>query len=484
MATRQTNRRNTGKKTTRKNSKSASKGLFLGIGLIAVLIALIAYSVMGLNNSSKDKQEEPTITYIPAKKKEDTEKDTSKVVSVPKKEDKSKEKKELEKREQALKDKEKELEEEKRLAQLEKERLLSQGKDNTAALIRLVIYDHEISRTSVDERTGKNSSGNKVTYFDITCDENIHQSLSSAISSILRKKGYKVKADEKQIFAISRQDEYSIVLKSPVKEKKVIETTEIETKKEEITKLEKDKNAEGKKQDTGKYPPLPPYSKKQVKFAVLLDDGGHNLELAKEFAAMKYPVAVAVLPHLEYTKQTAQIAKKAGKVVFLHFPMAPKSYPNTDPGKGAVIPSMPAILISGVVKENFESLGVKADGFNNHMGSAITEDEVKMKHILEESSKYTSRYVDSRTTAQTVAYRECKKNGKFKCGENRIFIDNDNHIEAILAKIYEAADKARREGSLIAIGHIRQNTIQALKIALPELEKRNYKLVSVTELTK
>ena len=35
--------------------------------------------------------------------------------------------------------------------------------------------------------------------------------------------------------------------------------------------------------------------------------------------------------------------------------MAPKSYPNTDPGRGAVLPNMPELLIAGVVKENFES---------------------------------------------------------------------------------------------------------------------------------
>ena len=233
--------------------------------------------------------------------------------------------------------------------------------------------------------------------------------------------------------------------------------------------------------ETPKYPPLPPYSKKQVKFAILLDDGGNSAELAKEYADIKYPVAVAVLPHLEHSRYTAEVAKKAGKTVFLHFPMAPKSYPNTDPGRGAVLPNMPELLISGVVKENFESLGIKVDGFNNHMGSAITEDAHKMSQILSASKKYTNRFVDSRTTAQTKAYEECKKAG-YKCGENRLFLDNDNSVEAILAKIYEAAEKSRDDGSIIAIGHVRPNTLAALKIALPQLEKLNYHLVDIKKL--
>ena len=118
MATKQTNRRSTGRKTTRKKSNSANKSMFLGIGLIAVLIGLIAFSVMGLKNSNGDKEPEQTITYIPSTKKEE-QKEVAKNVAVPSKEDKAnaererkarEKEKELAKREQALKEKEKEQE--------------------------------------------------------------------------------------------------------------------------------------------------------------------------------------------------------------------------------------------------------------------------------------------------------------------------------------------------------------------------------------
>ncbi len=342
-----------------------------------------------------------------------------------------------------------------------------------------MLYDHEISRSSVKERKSKTSSGRDITYFDITCDENMQRGINSAISSILRKHGYKVESAQNKIVGISKKDEFNIVLKAPKKE--VVKKEE--PQKEVVKKQEKKEPVKEKPQvaEAVKYPPLPPYSKKQVKFAILLDDGGNSAELAKEYAEIKYPVAVAVLPHLEHSSFTAQIAKKAGKTVFLHFPMAPKSYPNTDPGRGAVLPNMPELLIAGVVKENFESLGVSVDGFNNHMGSAITEDAHKMAQVLSASKTYTNRFVDSRTTAQTKAYEECRKAG-YKCGENRMFLDNDNSVEAILAKIYEAAEKARDDGSIIAIGHIRPNTLAALKIALPQLEKLNYHLVDIKTL--
>ena len=472
---RQTNRRSTGRKTTRRKSsksKSASRGAFLGIGLISLLIGLITISVMTItNNREKGSKEEKVVTIIPAKKKEE-QKESTKVVSVPKKEEKKQEKEEKPKKEEKQVAKK---EDKKEPVKQQEEQVSS---ENIADLIRLVLYDHEISRSSVTERKKKNSAGKNVLYFEIVCDENMQRGVSSAISSLMRKKGYTVKSSNNQITASSKTDEYSIILKSPVKEvvKKQEDTAKPVEKKEktQVSEIEKPKP---------KYPNLPAPAKKQVQFAILLDDGGNSLELAKEFAAIKYPVAIAVLPHLEYTKQTAQIAKKAGKTVLLHFPMAPKSYPNTDPGKGAVLPNMPQLIINGIVRENFENIGIEVDGFNNHMGSGITEDAVKMEQILLASKAYTNRFVDSRTTANTKAYAECKKAG-YKCGENRLFIDNDNSVEAILAKIYEAAEKSRDDGSIIAIGHVRPNTLQALKIALPELEKRNYKLVSVTSLTK
>ena len=469
MAARQTNKRPAGRKTTTRKktskSKSAGGGIFLGIGLIAVLIALISFSIMSITGS-KEKEEPKTVTVIPAQKKAEAAKkeqkeqkeqkqQAAKTVPVPKKEPVKKEEPKKEKEQETV------------------------SNENITDLIRLVLYDHEISRSSVKERKSKTSSGRDITYFDITCDENMQRGINSAISSILRKHGYKVESAQNKIVGISKKDEFNIVLKAPKKE--VVKKEE--PQKEVVKKQEKKEPVKEKPQvaEAVKYPPLPPYSKKQVKFAILLDDGGNSAELAKEYAEIKYPVAVAVLPHLEHSSFTAQIAKKAGKTVFLHFPMAPKSYPNTDPGRGAVLPNMPELLIAGVVKENFESLGVSVDGFNNHMGSAITEDAHKMAQVLSASKTYTNRFVDSRTTAQTKAYEECRKAGS-KCGENRMFLDNDNSVEAILAKIYEAAEKARDDGSIIAIGHIRPNTLAALKIALPQLEKLNYHLVDIKTL--
>lgn len=215
--------------------------------------------------------------------------------------------------------------------------------------------------------------------------------------------------------------------------------------------------------------------------AFVIDDCGYSMSLAKELTDIPYPITLAVLPHTEYAEQTAKLTKKKGKTLFLHQPMQPISYPKTDPGKGAVLLNMPAKIVKASIEKNVKSLGADIDGFNNHMGSALTQDNEKMRQVFSYIKKYTKTFVDSYTAKETVAYDECKTAG-FKCGLNKKFIDNETDYTYIRSKIIEGANIAREEGHVIMIGHLRESTVDALKIIMPELEKAGYNLVSATEL--
>lgn len=79
------------------------------------------------------------------------------------------------------------------------------------------------------------------------------------------------------------------------------------------------------------------------------------MSLAEQLAAIKYPITFAVIPYTPYGKETAKLARKAGKTVFfIHFPMQPKSYPKFDPGKGALLLNMPKTIIAAITKSNFD----------------------------------------------------------------------------------------------------------------------------------
>ncbi|MDR2883490.1 MAG: divergent polysaccharide deacetylase family protein [Deferribacteraceae bacterium] len=232
-----------------------------------------------------------------------------------------------------------------------------------------------------------------------------------------------------------------------------------------------------------KYPfGVTPPARGSGKIALLIDDAGMNLELAETLLNIKVPVALAVLPHLPYSKQTADLIRAKQKTVFLHFPMEPLNYPIADPGAGAVLLNMPESLIQQIVAQNVENLG-KIDGTNNHMGSAVTENADKMKQIMNSLRPYTTSFVDSNTSPNTVAYDICVEQG-FRCGINKKFLDNENDHAYIASKLYEAAELANTQGGVIAIGHLRPDTILVLQEIVPELQKLGYSFVAISSLMK
>ncbi|MDR0454245.1 MAG: divergent polysaccharide deacetylase family protein [Deferribacteraceae bacterium] len=227
---------------------------------------------------------------------------------------------------------------------------------------------------------------------------------------------------------------------------------------------------------------LPPPKQGKGKIAIIIDDAGMNLPLADRLTKIKIPITVAILPHLISSRETADLVRSRGKTVFMHYPMEPRSYPSDDPGEGAVLFNMPETLIEAVSQKNAESLG-SIDGFNNHMGSAITEEPLKILQILESMRPYANVFVDSNTSNKSVAYNVCKEAG-FSCGINKKFLDNSKEHADITRALYEAAEYAGKNGEIIAIGHLRADTVAVLETVAPELQKLGYQFVSVTSLTR
>lgn len=425
--------------TTRRKNGKKDRSMYLGIALIVFLILLAAVGAASIFSSgdvitADNKKEKKTVT-IPVSENKPKNTQTVAAVQTP-----------------------------------------NNDESDIAALVRLVLYDYEIARSSVEERTTKTQKGKMIYHFNVKVYPEMASELRNALMSVLKQKGYRVGESKKgSIGAKSENDEVNITFETETHNNVTNETEKPTPKKNNNEKQPALKNV---------VRPTPPAaSNVVVKMAILLDDGGSNINLVKRFVQLPFPVGIAVLPHLQYSAETAKLAYSYGKVVFLHFPMEPKSYPSTDPGEGAALVSMPELLIDGVAKYNFESLGVPVHGFNNHMGSAFTEDKVKMAQTMAIASKYTNIFVDSRTTPNSVAYDACVSAG-LKCASNKRFIDNDNDVNAIIEKIYEGAELAKKNGEVLLIGHVRKNTLDALEIALPLLEERKITIVPITSVAR
>jgi len=217
------------------------------------------------------------------------------------------------------------------------------------------------------------------------------------------------------------------------------------------------------------------------KVAFIIDDLGYETEVARKMIELEFPVALSILPFLQYSKFIAEEAKKYNQEVILHLPMEANDS-STNPGPGAIKLYMPEEEIRQTVRKcllNFPYI----IGTNNHMGSKITENRKIMEIILEEIREYNIFFIDSITSKNSVAYEIAQEMG-IKSAVRSVFLDNENDMDYIKEQMLKVQETALREGEVIAIGHSRINTFYVLKMMTPELIKAGIEIVPLSELVK
>jgi polysaccharide deacetylase 2 family uncharacterized protein YibQ len=217
------------------------------------------------------------------------------------------------------------------------------------------------------------------------------------------------------------------------------------------------------------------------KVAFIIDDLGYETEVAKKMMELEFPVALSILPFLQYSEFIAEEGRKNNQEIMLHLPME-SSNSSANPGPGAIKSYMTEEEIRQAVRDcilNFPYI----IGTNNHMGSKITEDREIMEIILEEIREYNLFFIDSITTKDSIAY-EVAQEMKIKSAVRSVFLDNENDMKYIKRQMLEVQETALREGEVIAIGHSRINTFYVLKRMVPELIKAGIEIVPVSELVK
>ena len=217
------------------------------------------------------------------------------------------------------------------------------------------------------------------------------------------------------------------------------------------------------------------------KVAFIIDDLGYETEVAKKIMESEFPVALSILPFLQYSEFLAEEGRKNNQEIMLHLPME-SSNSSANPGPGAIKSYMAKEEIRQVVRDcilNFPYI----IGANNHMGSKITEDREIMEIVLEEIKGYSLFFIDSITTKDSIAYKVAQEM-EIKSAVRSVFLDNENDMEYIKGQMLEVQETALREGEVIAIGHSRINTFYVLKRMVPELIKAGIEIVPVSELVK
>ncbi len=223
---------------------------------------------------------------------------------------------------------------------------------------------------------------------------------------------------------------------------------------------------------------FPPASKNAV-LCIVFDDGGQNVAQLKKCIALPFPVTVAVLPRLAHSKECAALVRQSGNEVILHQPMQAMNL-GVNPGEGAILPEMSGGEIAATLSRNIAEIAPIA-GINNHEGSLITEDEVKVGFVLETVHQKGIYFLDSRTSPATKVPSVSMEMG-LSYFQRDIFLDNEKTRENILHELKRGIEIANRQGFVIMIGHVWSAEIlpDVLAEVYPELKKKGYRFSTVS----
>ena len=215
------------------------------------------------------------------------------------------------------------------------------------------------------------------------------------------------------------------------------------------------------------------------RLAIIIDDLGGDRAAADAVFALGYPLTVSVLPNHEHSMDIAKEAHRRGFQVMLHLPM--QSVANETPEAQELHPGMPAPEVAALLDQFLQNVP-DAAGVSNHQGSQATADTALMDELMPVLRDRQLFYVDSRTTAATVAYDTAQDFGVRSAFRNVPFLDDVAKVAAVRKQLELALRGAREKGEAVAIGHAHPATLQALREVLPQAKAQGVRLVLASEL--
>jgi len=214
--------------------------------------------------------------------------------------------------------------------------------------------------------------------------------------------------------------------------------------------------------------------------AIIIDDLGEQHIAGLHAARLPGPVALAFLPGAAYTRVQALHAYQRGKEVLLHLPLQPAGTARAHPT--ALTADTGREQLGAYFRSALESVPY-ASGVNNHQGSLLTAREAPMDWLMREIGRQPGLYfIDSRTTAGSVAFRAARAHG-VPTAERNVFLDSTRGEAAVRASFRELIGKALQNERALAIGHPYPETFKVLEEELPQLAARyGVRLIAPSEL--
>ncbi|MCG2837112.1 divergent polysaccharide deacetylase family protein [Photobacterium sp. WH77] len=213
-----------------------------------------------------------------------------------------------------------------------------------------------------------------------------------------------------------------------------------------------------------------------ARLAIVIDDLGYQ-HMPSPLSALPPQISVSILPETPYDQLTARQARQEFRDVLLHMPMQPSR----------TAPLEMTTLTEAMSKEELQSKlrfaltrVPGAVAVNNHMGSALTQNPTAMGWVMEVLKQEHLAFLDSRTTARSVAQSQAKA-AHIPALRRHVFLDHVPTETFIRRQLKRAVLQAKKQGTVIAIGHPHPITLSTLTAMLPEIQQQ-VTLVRLSEL--
>lgn len=214
--------------------------------------------------------------------------------------------------------------------------------------------------------------------------------------------------------------------------------------------------------------------------AVVIDDMGINQRRTADISRLNAPLTSSFLTYGTGLNRQVKKAVQAGHEIMIHVPMEPKTKANLAPD------TLTTEMDEAEIKNGLQTMLQKfknVRGINNHMGSQFTEDKRRMNYVMDVLRDNNLFFLDSKTSAQSVG-RSVAREKRVAYAHRHVFLDNENRVDYVNKQLRLAENIARRNGYVVAIGHPKSATYQALKEWLPRLPEKKIKLVHMSEIVK
>ena len=213
--------------------------------------------------------------------------------------------------------------------------------------------------------------------------------------------------------------------------------------------------------------------------AIVIDDVGYNEYQGRRAMSLPGQVNLAVLPFAPHTQSLIKQASERDIEIIIHQPMEPQPAPHVTIEHDTLTMGMAAEEISMRVQRALEAVPQRV-GVSNHAGSLLTQHAAPMRTLMHTLREHGLFFLDSRTTAATVAEQTAIEQGVVALRRD-VFLDHVRTPEAIHAAFQRVKDIARTKGSAILIAHPYPISLSYLEQSLAELPD-DIRLVKLSDL--